>query len=173
MRANSKEAQTNTNTDVPSIEQTENIGLGEVIIEDSQKPDFDDVIEKDVLKWVKEQLNKERKRITTMGSKSIAVDVKNTGIVKEEEPVKIINRLELNTNFNFDRVGQILISDSVEVPMKKGYRYINVLLFANNPVPLIVPYVYQESTENKLTEWLFINNQFSRSRHTIKEFNTL
>jgi len=57
--------------------------------------------------------------------------------------------------------------------MKKGYRYINVLLFANNPVPLIVPYVYQESTENKLTEWLFINNQFSRSRHTIKEFNTL
>jgi len=90
--SNSKEAQTNTNTDVPSIEQTENIGLGEVIIEDSQKPDFDDVIEKDVLKWVKEQLNKERKRITTMGSKSIAVDVKNTGIVKEEEPVKIINR---------------------------------------------------------------------------------
>ncbi|KAF2069321.1 hypothetical protein CYY_009358 [Polysphondylium violaceum] len=160
-------------TDKASVEQTENVGLGQVVIEDSMKSEFDDVIEKDVLKWVKDQLNKEKKRITSMGSKSIAVDVKNTGIVKEEEPVRIINRLELNTNFNFDRVGQILISDSVEVPMKKGFRYINVLLFSNNPVPLIVPYVYQESPENTLTEWLFINNQFARSRHTIKEFSAV
>ncbi|EGC34112.1 hypothetical protein DICPUDRAFT_12102, partial [Dictyostelium purpureum] len=125
-------------------------------------------IEKKVVAWMKEQVNNEKKRIISLGSKSILVDVKNAGIVKEDN--KIINRMELNTSFDFNKVTQIMVSDSIECPMKKGYYYMNVLLFANNPIPLLVPYIYLKSTENKLNDWLFINNQFQRSQHRINEF---
>ncbi|KAM9968038.1 hypothetical protein ACTFIW_002469 [Dictyostelium discoideum] len=161
-------ATTNTETQIEETNQNTPSSLGE-IVSDKNGGEFDDVIERNVVVWMKDQLNKEKRRINRMGSKSIPVDVKNAGIIKEENGV-ILNRMELNTNFDFDKVSQIMVSESTECPVKKGYHYITVLLFANNPTPLIVPYIYFNDTQNKLTDWLFINNQFSRSRHTINEY---
>eukprot|EP01132_Coremiostelium_polycephalum_P010398 gene10398-12769_t len=154
---------TNDNNNQPS--------LGDVVSSSttSTTDNFDEHIEKQVVSWMKEQLKKEMKRITDMGSRSVEVEVKNTGVIKEDN--KVINRLELKTSFDFDKVVQIMISDSVECPHKKGYFYINVLLFTQKPIPLIVPYIFKKTKENKLTDWLFINNQFKRSQHKINEFH--
>ncbi|KAK5583944.1 hypothetical protein RB653_005550 [Dictyostelium firmibasis] len=160
---------TENSTQIEESNETTQSSLGEIVSDKKNGGEFDDVIEKNVVVWMKDQLNKEKRRINRMGSKSIPVDVKNAGIIKEENGV-ILNRLELNTSFDFDKVGQIMVSESIECPVKKGYNYITVLLFANNPIPLIVPYIYLKDGQNKLTDWLFINNQFSRSRHSINEY---
>eukprot|EP01133_Synstelium_polycarpum_P013249 gene13249-15569_t len=112
----------------------------------------DDHIEKTVLVWMKEQLNIEIKRIKTQGATCVALEVKNTGTVKDDGLV--INRLEVKTVFDFDNVQNIMVSDSVECPHKKGYHYIN-------------------SKDNKLTDWIFINDELKRSQHKIEAYEVV
>ncbi|EFA77036.1 hypothetical protein PPL_09789 [Heterostelium album PN500] len=131
----------------------------------------DNLKETKVLNWMKEMLNKEIKRIKDQGAKCIPFEVKNTGIVKEDGLV--INRLEVKTTFNFDQVIEILISESTECPHKKGYHFINVLLFTRKPVPYIIPYIYLKTEENKLTDWVFMNDLLGRSQHKINQFENV
>ncbi|KYR02641.1 WD40 repeat-containing protein [Tieghemostelium lacteum] len=148
--------------------ESEPITFGDVIV-DGNKNEYDEYIEKKVVEWMKDQLRTEKKRIETMGSKSIEIEVKNTGIIKEGK--NIHNRIEMKTSFDFDKIVQIMISDAIECPVKKNYYYVNVLLFPKDkPIPLIVPYIYLKSADNKLTDWIFINNQLKSSNHQIKEF---
>jgi len=39
---------------------------------------------------------------------------------------RIVNRLEVDTGFDFDRVKQIMLSEPIACPVKAGYNYVNV-----------------------------------------------
>lgn len=83
----------------------------------------------------------------------------------------IINRLEMDTKFDFNLIKQIMISEAVSCPLKEGFLYVNVLLFTDKPLPIILPYLYQKDKANKLTEWLLINSDNIRVRHRVESFN--
>ncbi|EPZ31407.1 hypothetical protein O9G_003129 [Rozella allomycis CSF55] len=92
---------------------------------------------------------------------------------------KASNRVELKTTFDFDKVKKILISDPVDYPGKKGYKYVHVLLFTDKSIFLIMPYIYDNALKtdkginviNNLNDWLFINGLGQRSRHRIEQFD--
>lgn len=48
-------------------------------------------------------------------------------------------------------------------------RYVNVVLFTEKPVPLLLPYLFHKShqADNDLREWVFINKSLERSRHRV------
>ena len=52
---------------------------------------------------------------------------------------------------------------------KSGYAYVNVVLFAEKPIPLILPYLYDKAGQpgNTLQDWMFINNKGECSRHHV------
>ncbi|EGG21087.1 hypothetical protein DFA_00962 [Cavenderia fasciculata] len=154
-----------TTTAASSVVDDGVVRMGEIV-----SGDEDIQIERDVAKWMKDMLNREVKKLKDQGARCTQLTVKNTGILIQEEN-KILNRVEVDTAFDFDEVISILISDSTECPVKKGYSYINVILITKKPTPMILPYIYLKSDVNKLTDWVFINNQFGRSQHKIEEYS--
>ena len=105
-------------------------------------------------------------RACSAGAKAIPIPVKNCGILHEKEHL-IVNRVEVNTGFNFDKVQRLMLTDPIPCPVRTGYWYVSVLLFTDKPVPLILPYTYEKNKHNKLAEWVFINNNMARSRHAV------
>jgi hypothetical protein len=61
-----------------------------------------DIFAKD---FIKTQTDKESERLRTCGVKPIILPVKN--MCTFEENLKIINRIEVNTGFDFDKVKQV------------------------------------------------------------------
>eukprot|EP00698_Gefionella_okellyi_P018071 TRINITY_DN5390_c0_g1_i1.p1 TRINITY_DN5390_c0_g1~~TRINITY_DN5390_c0_g1_i1.p1 ORF type:complete len:169 (-),score=29.48 TRINITY_DN5390_c0_g1_i1:95-550(-) len=66
----------------------------------------DETPEVAVAAWMKEQVEKEIQRFASMGHKSIALPVKNMGIVMDGQTC--VNRVELDTNFDFSTSGCLL-----------------------------------------------------------------
>eukprot|EP00698_Gefionella_okellyi_P018072 TRINITY_DN5390_c0_g1_i2.p2 TRINITY_DN5390_c0_g1~~TRINITY_DN5390_c0_g1_i2.p2 ORF type:complete len:167 (-),score=33.69 TRINITY_DN5390_c0_g1_i2:49-498(-) len=128
----------------------------------------DETPEVAVAAWMKEQVEKEIQRFASMGHKSIALPVKNMGIVMDGQTC--VNRVELDTNFDFNKIRQIQIAEPVACPHKDGYNFLFVLLISTSPIPLVMPYLYQRNRKNKLQHWIFINNKLERSRHKIEGF---
>eukprot|EP00741_Cyanophora_paradoxa_P022160 tig00021435_g21392.t1 len=118
--------------------------------------------------WIKDQVDKEQMRVEAQGSRLIPMPVKNMGIVREGP--RVVNRIEIDTAFDFDKVQQILLSDPIPCPLKPGSNYVHVLLFTEKPIPLLLPYVYDTkvASNNPLTDWVFLNKQLKRSHHRIK-----
>ena len=97
----------------------------------------------------------------------LVIRVKNCGISKKDEC--IYNRIECNTNYDFNNITQIMISPPIKYPHKEEFFYSNlILLTKNTKVPLIVPYLYQEMPENSLENWLFINEKGERFLHKMQ-----
>lgn len=96
------------------------------------------------------------------------IQVTNMCIVREEKD--IINRVEMDTKFDFNLIKHILISDAIKCPFKPGFVYVNVLLFTDKPLPIIIPYLYRREKANKLNEWLLINADGVRVRHHVDSF---
>ncbi|KAG0325912.1 hypothetical protein BG004_003071, partial [Podila humilis] len=98
-------------------------------------------------------------RIEATGTKITAMKVKNFGVVVDLSRKKptAINRIEIDTRFDFKQVEQIMVSPGVAYPHKENFEYVNVLLFAQDKTvpPMIVPYLYdtkfrtQEPEEEK------------------------
>ncbi|KAF9321135.1 hypothetical protein BG003_003328 [Podila horticola] len=159
----------------------------------------------DAKAWIKENVEQEVARIEATGTKITAMKVKNFGVVvnmSRKKPMAI-NRIEIDTTFDFKKVQQIMVSPGVSYPHKENFEYVNVLLFTDNTEPpMIVPYLYdtkfktqepvEESEEssiannnaeennrpwinvkNNLTEWLLVNAQHMRARHHIDEFHDI
>lgn len=76
----------------------------------------------------------------------------------------------MDTKFDFSLIQQIMLSDPISCPLKEGYQYVNVLLFTDKPLPLIIPYMFHKDKSNKLTEWLLINSDGKRVRHRVAGF---
>ncbi|KAF8950026.1 hypothetical protein CPC16_007362 [Podila verticillata] len=158
----------------------------------------------DAKAWIKENVEQEVARIEATGTKITSMKVKNFGVVVDLSRKKptAINRIEIDTTFDFKKVQQIMVSPGVSYPHKENFEYVNVLLFTDNTEPpMIVPYLYdtkfktQEPVEepedgssiatteennrpwinvkNNLTEWLLVNSQHMRARHHIDEFHDI
>lgn len=118
--------------------------------------------------WLKGKVDAEIASIKERGANAIPMSVSNTSIVREDN--LIINRVEMDTKFDFTLIKQILVSSPTSCPLKPGFVYVNVLMFTDKPLPLIIPYLYQKQKGNKLTEWLLINADGIRVRHHIDKF---
>ena len=103
-----------------------------------------------VAEWCEAQANAEVARLKAMNQRSIMLVPKNMGIVsKDSEKMKriTVNRVEVGTGFNFDKVRQIMLSPRVPCPVKDGFEYVHVLLFTDKPVPIIMPYLFDASVK--------------------------
>ncbi|KAL1522712.1 hypothetical protein AB1Y20_017687 [Prymnesium parvum] len=128
-------------------------------------------VEHELKLWVQSKVEDEVSRVVGLGQKVIKLPVKNCAVVRQVKDV--VNRLEVDTGFNFDTVVQILLSDPVPCPpeVKDGYALRFVVLSTGKPMLLLLPYLYDTSmVGNTLTEWEFINNALASSRHKVDHF---
>jgi hypothetical protein len=136
------------------------------VLSDKYDVENDPNYSEELVHWMQQQVEQEIKVIESKGAKAIPIPVKNCGILHEKEHL-IVNRVEVNTGFNFDKVQRLMLTDPIPCPVRTGYWYVSVLLFTDKPVPLILPYTYEKNKHNKLAEWVFINNNMARSRHAV------
>ncbi|ORX56412.1 hypothetical protein DM01DRAFT_1406717 [Hesseltinella vesiculosa] len=146
--------------------------------------------------WIQEQLDKEVNRIHTIGSNVIPVKILNCGVIPnfDMRKARAVNRIELDTNFDVNKIEQVMVSPAVPYPHKDHYFYVNVVLVTGSPIPLIAPYLYHNAVKvtqpekkdgdrtipskqvvlkNDLKEYLFINKQGVRARFSIHEYHNV
>ncbi|KAJ3290553.1 hypothetical protein HK104_006690 [Borealophlyctis nickersoniae] len=146
--------------------------------------------------WISERAAVEAERLRSNGVRPLLMQVRNYGIVRQEEhkSMLVINRVEIDTGFDFEqRVKQIMVSDPIPYPNKGDFSYVNVLLLTEKlELPLLVPYIYPNAVQSKtkgsgsdkskkgeklvkndLKEWLLINSKGQRSRHSIHEYHSI
>ncbi|KAG4088485.1 hypothetical protein H8356DRAFT_1724187 [Neocallimastix lanati (nom. inval.)] len=137
--------------------------------------------------YLKQKVDNEIQRIKSISKLSpIPLPVKNTSIVidfpKPKHPIAI-NRIEVNSGFDFKKIKQIMVSEPEPIDIKPGYSYVHVLLFTDKPLPIIIPYLYEVNlktvtekdkkevlVKNNLTEWLLINSKGERTRQRVDNY---
>ncbi|KAF9398424.1 hypothetical protein BGZ94_006004, partial [Podila epigama] len=91
-------------------------------------------------------------RIEATGTTITPMKVKNFGVVidmSRKKPVAI-NRIEIDSTFDFKKVQQIMVSPGMVYPHKENFEYVNVLLFTDNTEPpMIVPYLYDTKVKTQ------------------------
>lgn len=133
-----------------------------------------------VATWVKERAAEELQRVLAVpGQRALSIPVNNTALVHERTGLKkgdvcVVNRLECATKFDFSKVAQILVGPPTPCPLKRGFSYVNLVLFAAAaapaaakapPVAMLVPYLYDTGIpDNDLTQWLFVNSKGAKAR---------
>eukprot|EP00298_Acanthocystis_sp_HF-20_P029654 c8564_g1_i1.p1 GENE.c8564_g1_i1~~c8564_g1_i1.p1 ORF type:complete len:203 (+),score=78.21 c8564_g1_i1:39-647(+) len=142
-------------------------------MQEGEQPSVDIDEIKKVRDWVTNQIEQEKKKIEQNGSKCIPMKTSRMGIVYDGN--KWINRLDIMSGQDFEKVTQIMISDVVECPndVREGFSYLNVLLFTDKPIPMICPYIFKKDKGNKLKWWLFVNSDGKRALHRVEGFNPL
>jgi len=125
-----------------------------------------------IAQFMKDQADKEKIRLVKTGGVKINIlPVRNCGLLRENQDddpqkpvVKIVNRIEISNNYNFDQVAQILLSDPIACPApRQNYRYVNVILTSDSsPIAQLLPYVYPLEKQNALEHWVFINSNLKR-----------
>lgn len=65
-----------------------------------------------------------------------------------------------------------MVSPEIE-SIKKDFLYVHLVLQANSPVYLLVPYIYPKNSKNTLQEWILVNNNLKESRFTIPKFEEI
>ncbi|TPX35271.1 hypothetical protein SmJEL517_g02216 [Synchytrium microbalum] len=97
--------------------------------------------------WLLKTVNLEVERLRRSGTKPILLSTKNFVMTVEEgTPSRIVNKIELDTGFDFDKITQILVSDPIPYPGDTSWEYANVLLITTNAqFPMILPYLYRPS----------------------------
>ena len=67
-----------------------------------------------------------------------------------------------------------MVSEPLECPLKKGYKYAHVILLTENmTLPMLVPYLWKDDSKNDLTQWLLINSKGYRARHSIAQYHSV
>ena len=123
-----------------------------------------------VIEWLAQKTETERARLVAQGLSPIPMTASNMGLLKGECG-SITNRIEFKTNFNFKKVKQILVSDPVKCPCKRGYLHVYLVLATDNlKYPLLLSYLYESDAGNLLNEWLLINGQQHRVHHSIDDY---
>lgn len=136
-----------------------------------------DKVETEVKSWLEGLVAKECCRVRRVnGTRVIPLPVKNCGILVESKGKKnvIVNRLEIDTGFDFDKVKQILLSPPIPCPVKPNFSMVFCVLLTEKPLPMIVPYMFDVTTRlNFLREWVFINSRLKKSRHSIQGLKSI
>ncbi len=133
--------------------------------------------------WLKEQVEAERMRLASHGVRALVLPVKNCALVvnMQTQPKKpiAINRIEVDTGFQFDKIKQVLVSPPIHCPHDRTLTYRNICLYTDKPVPILLAYLYPTHHQtahatpvtNRLVEWLFINNNGQRARMQVDRFH--
>ncbi|KAI8371578.1 uncharacterized protein BYT42DRAFT_537361 [Radiomyces spectabilis] len=160
-------------------------------VPENEEQKFD--IDVQAKEWIEQQIEEEVNRIRKVGSSVLPLKILNCGIVPnfDRRKAKAVNRVELDTNIDVNKIQQVMVSPPVSYPHKAHFSYVNLILVTGQPIPFIAPYLYQnnlkvtqpESEEdgrkypsklvtlkNDLREFLFINKRGIRARITIHEY---
>lgn len=65
-----------------------------------------------------------------------------------------------------------MVSPAID-SVKKDFEYVNLVLIANSPVYLLVPYVYPKNSKNTLQHWILVNNNLKESKFSIPKFQEI
>jgi len=126
-------------------------------------------IEAFLMQWFHSLVSKEVKRLKEQDINAIPVPVKGMDTIPAGHVV--LNRLEIDTNYDFTKITQIMVSDPIPCPFLPAYQYVHVLLFVNEKMPpIILPFFHQQQKNNQLTDWLFINAKGEQAQHIVKNF---
>jgi len=126
-------------------------------------------IEAFLMQWFHSLVSKEVKRLKEQNINAIPVPVKGMDTIPAGHVV--LNRLEIDTNYDFTKITQIMVSDPIPCPFLPAYQYVHVLLFVNEKTPpIILPFFHQQQKNNQLTDWLFINAKGEQAQHIVKNF---
>jgi len=127
--------------------------------------------DRQVAEFMKTQANAEKERLKQNGAEVNILKVKNTAVVREGPPTrKVINRIEANSDIDFDSIMQILVSPAVPCTPKPSLNYVNLILLSESEA-LLCPYTFIASdSDNNLQHWAFINNQLKRTEISINAF---
>lgn len=123
-------------------------------------------------KWAKEKMDEEVKRLRDMGQKSTVMKVTKLYVEHDHETETFVNCIDVDTSFDFDEISQILLSDTEACPKKEGFGFVKVVLISHeaSKPPVLLPYLFDSSTTNKLTFWSFSNKEGKNSRHEVENF---
>ena len=141
-----------------------------------------------LLQWMNDQVSQEAARITARGCRALPLEVQRISVErrhieaaseaaemegKQDGALEITNVITVDTNFDFDLIKQIVISED---PLPCGPRpdlaYLNVGCLTDKPLPLLMPFVFKQEPENRLDRWCFVNASGRRSLHVIDSFRS-
>ncbi|EFC49863.1 predicted protein [Naegleria gruberi] len=152
--------------------------------------------DKSIAEFMIKQATLEQQRLKQNGVDVKLLKVKNVAIIRDETPTttpntqqqpsqnknknkkkptrNVINRVEVNTDLDFDIFPQILLSAPVKCIPKPSLNYVNVILIGHGDLTdpaYLCPYTYPaDDKENKLQHWAFINNSLKRTDLDIDAF---
>lgn len=124
--------------------------------------------------WLDAACDAEMARITaeSPGQRLLKLRPLNFGLERETKKgrERIVNRVELDTVFDFSRVKSLLTSPPVDCPAKPGYKACHVILLAPpSPVALIFTYLFADSVANDLARFRLINKAGAGALHVIRD----
>ncbi|TPX42982.1 hypothetical protein SeLEV6574_g05303 [Synchytrium endobioticum] len=103
--------------------------------------------------WLLITVKAEEQRLRRTGATPLLLTTKNFTMITElGTPSRIVNKVELDTGFDFDKINQILVSDPLPYPHDPEWLYVHVLLITTptsaakpntTQFPLIMPYLYK------------------------------
>ena len=123
-------------------------------------------------------MRKEKERLKGLGVEPIDIEVVDMSVLVEGNK-KQINRVIFNSEIDFSKVQQILISQATACPHRPGYQYVNVVAYiSGKDIPIIFPYVYKtrlrsQAGKNNLKHWILINKKFQEAYHLVQAFETI
>jgi len=131
-----------------------------------------------VFEWSMAECALEKERLSKQGVSAIDLPVVDMSVLIQGSK-KQLNRVVFDSQLDFSIVTEILISEPKPVPMKVGFQYVNVIMFAKSKsteTPLLFPYVFKtrlrkSGGKNNLKHWVLVNNKFEEAYHLIKSFN--
>eukprot|EP00929_Paragymnodinium_shiwhaense_P084629 TRINITY_DN45267_c0_g2_i1.p1 TRINITY_DN45267_c0_g2~~TRINITY_DN45267_c0_g2_i1.p1 ORF type:complete len:216 (-),score=75.19 TRINITY_DN45267_c0_g2_i1:248-895(-) len=163
--------------EVPAAQPGAEAAAAEAAAENAADADWQlDAEELELMKqlkaWAGELLAAEIARVEACGQRIQKLAVKNCGIVRPDSG-SLINRVEVETEFDFDVVQQIMLSEPSACPLdaKKGFYLRFVVLYTGKPTLLILPYLYDAAVVGtSLQDWEFVNKNMQSSRHHVDSF---
>jgi hypothetical protein len=157
----------------------------------------------ELVAWLDREKEAERTRLSGMGARVLPLRVRNMGIVWEEPgrveradgsvpegppaaaggPLRCVNRVELDTTYDFAKIKTVLVSEPRACPIasREGWKFVHVVLLSRGPVGLLLPYLYNPRLHefvgergdpsprapNDLRSWLFVNSRLESTRHEV------
>ncbi len=135
--------------------------------EDQQK-------QEQVVKWIYEQAEKEKRKLVKQKVNVEIIRAKNFGLVREED--KIWNRIECNTSpqQHFSTIAQVLVSAPTKCTLNQ-LDYVNIILLPKDMRrAFLVPYLYDPKIqENQLSHWTFIDTPLQHHKFVIENMRQI
>lgn len=125
--------------------------------------------------WIAELSEREAERLRQGGVERV-LPLTATSYATQDTGTVVLNRVDVSTGFDFDRVSQILISPPTECPHKPHFAHVHVVLQAGgqdlSAICLLVPYLYDTRMKrNTLKAFVFKNKSGKETALRVDNFS--